>query len=238
MLFNKKGEKSLSKEEVVKEMRNPKLYLDKILKYVEDNVEDAFNICCRKGLSINEWKPDSSFGKQLNQKTVLLTVRMFDLWETALVDVLNEHLSRFDIRVISSHDSRGDLTIIFPDGEEMIWEVKTTQSKDSWTGATHSASKLNDYILIGYELDKDMKLHPGTNKGFIKELTVIVWDKMDIGWLGEPSKNSSWTTLPIPVRVMKERPEIMVIGSLEPSSKWCKVNRKELVLRDINQRRL
>jgi hypothetical protein len=214
------------KKQVLKEMRNPKLYLNKIIKYVEDNVEDAFNICCRKGLSINEWKPNSSFGKQVNQKTVLLTVRMFDLWETALVDVFNEHLSKLGVKVVPSHDSRGDLTIIFPNKEEMIWEVKTTQSKNSWTGATHSASKYKDYILIGYDLDKDMKLHSGNNKGFIKDLVVIVWDEMNIEWLGKPSENSSWTTLPLPIRVIKERPEIVVIGNLEPSAKWCKIIRE------------
>lgn len=225
------------KQKVLKEMRNPLLF-SKIVKYVEDNVEDAFNICCRKGLSINEWKPDSSFGKQVNQKTVLLTVRMFDLWETALVDVLSEQLKKFSVKVIPSHDSRGDLTLIFPDGSEMIWEVKTTQAKDAWTGATHSASKFKDYILIGYELDKNLKLKKGVNKGFIRELSVIVWDDMNIEWQGEPSKNSSWTTLRIPTRVIRERPEITVIGRLEPSTTWCKVRRKELILRDKNQKKL
>lgn len=225
------------KEQVLKEMRNPLLY-QKVIEYVEDNVEDAFNICCRKELSINEWKPDSSFGKQVNQKTVLLTVRMFDLWETALVDVLSEQLKKLNVKVISSHDSRGDLTIILPNGEEIIWEVKTTQAKDSWTGATHSASKFKDYILIGYEIDKNLKLRKGKNKGFIKELSVIVWDNMNIEWLGEPSRNSSWTTLKIPVRVIRERPEITVIGKLEPSTTWCRVRKKILVLKDKNQKGL
>jgi len=225
------------KEQILKEMRNPTVY-SKIIDYVEDNVEDAFNICCRKGLSINEWKPDSSFGNQLNQKTVLLTVRMFDLWETALVDVLNEQLGKLGVKVISSHDSKGDLTLIFPDNKEMIWEVKTTQAKDSWTGATHSASKFKDYILIGYDIDKNMKLKKGKNKGFIKELSVIIWDNMNIEWLGEPSKNSSWTTLKIPIRVVRERPEITVIGKLEPSNTWCKVKRKKLVLKDNIQKNL
>ena len=48
---------------------------------------------------------------------------MFDLWETALVDVLNEQLSKLGVKVISSHDSRGDLTIIFPNKEEMKKEM-------------------------------------------------------------------------------------------------------------------
>lgn len=40
------------------------------------------------------------------------------------------------------------------------------------------------------------------------------------------------------MRVIKERPEIVVVGSLEPSTKWCKIKRKELILRDKSQKKL
>jgi len=217
------------KQSVLNELRNPEVYLKDVLKYIESNVNDAFNICCRKNLSINEWKPDVSFGKQINQKTVLLTVRMFDLWETALVDVLNKHLSsKFKgVSVSHAHDSKGDLAIILPNQEKIVWEIKTTQGKNSFTGATHSASKYNDYILISYEINKNMKLKVGNNRGFITELAVLVWDKMEIKWMGEPSKSSSWTTLRIPSWIKQRRPEIVVVGDLDPKAKWCKILRKK-----------
>lgn len=215
-------------------MRNPQLYLKGVLKYVEDNVEDAFNIACRKRLSINEWKPDESFGEQVNQKTVLLTVRMFDLWETALVDVLNGYLSRKfkGVSIVPTHDSKGDLTIVLPNGEKMIWEIKTTQGINSFTGATHSASKYTDYILISYAINKDKKLKPkedGENNGFVTELAVFVWDKMEAKWQGKPSENSSWTTLKISPKLAKKRPEIVVVGTLIPKQKWCEIKRHSLI---------
>ena len=57
------------KQKVLNEMRSPKLFIKEIVGYVEKNVDDAFNIACRKNLSLNEWQPDSSFADQLNQKT-------------------------------------------------------------------------------------------------------------------------------------------------------------------------
>jgi hypothetical protein len=221
------------KQEVLKSMRNPELYTKGILKYVEENVEDAFNIACRKNLSINQWKPDVTFGNQINQKTVLLTVRMFDLWETSLVDVLKKYLGEKFKGVIveHAHDSKGDLVVKFPDGSEKVWEIKTTQGKDSFTGATHSASKYQDYILISYAIDKNKVLRlkeEGGNKGFITELAVFVWDKMEAKWIGKASENSSWTTLKISVKIKSKRPEIVVVGSLTPKKKWCEIIRKKL----------
>ena len=219
------------KQKVLNEMRSPELFIKEIVGYVEKNVDDAFNIACRKNLSLNEWQPDSSFAYQLNQKTVLLTVRMFDLWETAIVDVLNEHLyKKFKVKVKPSHDSIGDLEIIFPDNTKEKWEVKTTQGKDSFTGATHSASKCNNYILISYNINKDIKLKENSeNKGFVTEIAVFVWEDMKTAkWEGKPSENSSWTTLKFPSDIIKTKPEIVVVGTLEPKAKWCSIVRQKL----------
>ena len=224
-------DKAIIKKNILEEIRNPEIYLKEVVNYIENNVEDAFNIACRKNLSINEWKPDASFGEQLNQKTVLLIVRMFDLWETALIDILNKQLNKRikGIKVEHTHDSKGDLTIYLPNGEELIFEIKTTQAKDSWTGATHSSSKYDDYILISYNINKDLKLKKGLNKGFITELAVLVWDGItkDL-WSGEPSEKSSWTSLKIPAEIAKSIPEIIVIGRLNPKEKWCEVERVNL----------
>jgi len=192
------------KRQVLEEMRNQDIYLKDVIRYVQNNIDDAFNYPCRKNISINEWQPDSDYQGQLQQKTVFLTVRMFTLWETAIVEVLNKKLKSLGVKVKPVHDSVGDLEIIFPDGEIMKWEIKTTQGKDSFTGATHSASKCNNYILISYLIDKDLKLteEKEGNRGFITELAVFIWEDMKLAeWLGEPSENSSWTTLRLPVGV-------------------------------------
>lgn len=219
------------KKEVLNELRNPQLYLKGVLSYVEENVEDAFNICCHKKLSINEKYPDSKYKGQLGQKTVILTVRMSDLWETAVVDILTTRIkNKFPaVNVKPVNDPIGDMAIIFPNGKEMRWEIKSSQAPDSFTGATHSASKCNNYILINYSINRNLKLKQGIrNKRFVTELAVFVWDNMKAKWIGKPSKHSSFTSLRIPSEIKTKRPEIIVIGNLESKTKWCKIIRKKL----------
>jgi len=214
------------KTQVLKEMRNSEIYTKGVVDYVEKRLPYVFGVACEKNLSIDEWQPDSSFGDQVGQKTVLITVRMFDLWETAVIDILNERLKKFNVRVIPSHDAVGDMIIMFPDGEKMKWEIKTSQAEDSFTGATHSASKCNNYILINYSIRKNKKLNFKDNKKFISELAVFVWDNMEAKWAGEPTEHSSFTTLKIPSEIVEKRPEIIVVGRLEPKKKWCRFVRE------------
>ena len=218
------------KKTILKELRNPNLYTKGIIKYVEENLDDAFNVCCRKNLSINEKYPDSKYKGQLGQKTVFLTVRMFDLWENAIIDTLSEHLKKKfpEIKIIPINDPVGDMGIVFPDGEVMRWEIKSSQALNSFTGATHSASKCNNYILINYSVNRNLKLNEDKNKGFITELAVFVWNDMEAKWLGEHSEHSSFTSLKIPSEIKSSRPEIIVIGNLEPKTKWCLIIRKDL----------
>lgn len=220
------------KEAVVRELRNPDLYQKEIVGYVEENIADAFNICCRKNLSINEKYPDSKYVGQLGQKTVFITVRMFDLWETAVIDVLSEHMNgKFPkVKIFSVNDPIGDMAIAFPDNEILRWEIKSSQAENSFTGATHSASKCDNYVLINYSIDRNLKLKQNEkNTGFITELAVLVWDNMDAKWLGEPSEHSSFTSLKLPAEICEKRPEIMVVGRLEAKQKWCDIIRKKFV---------
>jgi hypothetical protein len=221
------------KKAILKELRNPKLYTEAIISYIEDNLDDAFNVLLRKNLSINEKYPDSKYKGQLGQKTVFLTVRMFDLWENAIIDTISEHLKKKfpEIKVIPINDPIGDMGIVFPDKEVMRWEIKSSQAVNSFTGATHSASKCDNCILVNYAIDRDLKLGEN-NKGFITEIAVFVWDNMEAKWLGEHSEHSSFTSLKIPSEIKSTRPEIIVIGNLIPKKKWCEIVRKVLVSKD------
>lgn len=209
------------KEQVLKEMRNSNIYKEDVVNYVEQRVPYVLGVACEKGWSINDWQPDESFGDQIGQKTVLTTVRMFDLWETAIIDILAEKLKKFGVKVLPAHDAVADMLIIFPNKEEMRWEIKTSQAGNSFTGATHSASKCNNYILINYSINKIKKLNFKNNKGFIIDIAVFVWDNMEARWSGEPTKHSSFTTLKIPSEILEKRPEIVVVGKLKPKKKWC-----------------
>ena len=215
------------KQRVLKVMRSPEIYTDEVVSYVEKRLPYVFGVACEKNLSINEWQLDETFGEQVGQKTVLITVRMFDLWETAVIDVLAPHLKKINVVIEPSHDSIGDLIVKFPDGDSMRWEIKTSQAGNSFTGATHSASKCENYILINYSIDRDKKLTFESNKNFIKTIAVFVWDNMEAKWRGEPSENSSFTVLRIPSEIVNTRPEIIVVGKLKANKKWCSIIREE-----------
>ncbi|MBS3085951.1 hypothetical protein J4225_04695 [Candidatus Pacearchaeota archaeon] len=224
--------KTTLKQKVLVEMRKPEVYTREVINYVERRLPYVFGVACEKNWSINEWQPDLTFGDQKGQKTVLITVRMFDLWESAVIDILNQHLKKLNVIVEPSHDAIGDLNIIFPDKTKMKWEIKTSQADDSFTGATHSASKCNNYILINYAINRNLKLNFKENKKFITELAVFVWDDMEAIWSGKPTEHSSFTTLKIPIDIAKKRKGITVIGKLEYKKKWCRIIRKK---RNITQ---
>ena len=181
------------KKEILKEMRNPQIYLQDVIDFVEKRIKYVFGVACENKISINEWQPDSHYifldkkgmKKGLNEKTTMLTVRMFDLWEAGIIYVLGNRLKKMGIKVEHSHTSEGDMIIIFPSGEKMIWEIKTSQAENSFSGATHSSSKSPNFILINYSINKNQKLKFEDNPNFITGLAVFVWDKMEGKFIGD-----------------------------------------------------
>ena len=161
------------KEKVLKEMRNPENYLE-VVDFVEKHIKYVLGVACAENLDIDTWKPDGDFGKQKGQKTVFLTARMFDLWEDAVVRILKKKLEKFGVNVEHNHTPHADLVIIFPDETKMFWEIKSSQSKMGWTGATHSSSKTPHYILINYSIDRGKKLSLEDNPSFVTRLCVLV----------------------------------------------------------------
>ncbi len=216
------------KQQVLKEMRNPEIYIKDIVDYVEKKIKYVFGVACEDSYSINEWQPNKAFVGQLNQKTTLITARLFDLWENAIIDVLDKKLSEFGVSVKHYHNPNGDLIMIFPSGEEVIWEIKTSQAEDSFSGATHSSSKSSNFILINYSINKDQSLEFGDNIGLITELAVFVWDNMEGEFVGKHTDKSSWTTLKIKSEYAKKRPEIKVVGDWRLNPINCKIIRKKL----------
>lgn len=216
------------KRKVLKEMRNPEIYIKGVVDYVERHIKYVLGVACAENLDINTWKPDEDFGTQIGQKTVFLTARMFDLWEDAVVKVLSKRLEKLRIKVEHNHTPKGDVALIFPDNSKMLWEVKSSQAKDGWTGATHSSSKTPHYILINYSIDKNMKLNLENNPKFVTALCVLVWENMEAKWSGKPTSKNSFTSLKIPKEIKEKRNEIIVVGSLIPKKKLCHIERKEL----------
>ena len=114
--------------------------------WVEENTQYVLGVPGRRGLTLNEQWPDDSGDK--SQKTGGITVRLAELFEEAIYEVLKDA----NVNVRRKTDSKGDITI---NGEP--WEIKTSQSDDI-QGATHSSQKPPRYIMIKYKLDYNKAL--------------------------------------------------------------------------------
>ena len=182
--------------------------------WVEENIPYVLGIPARKGFSLNEQWPDDTIDK--SQKTGLITVRLGELFEEAIYEVLKAA----GLIVKRKADSGGDITI---NGKS--WEIKTTQGDDI-QGATHSSQKPPRYIMIKYKLDYDKALSLENNEGLIIEFGVWISEDIDSDWWhGEATGNNSRTTLKIPI----EGGSIIetIIGDFNDSSshgrKYCKL---------------
>lgn len=78
------------------------------------------------------------------------------------------------------------------DGELCALEIKLTQSNSGFSGATHSTSKVNDYLLIYVDIDRQCKVTTGAN--FVKSMFIAVTKLDEAAWRGTALSNSSWTS--------------------------------------------
>lgn len=194
------GKKDFWKLMEVEEYRS--VFAKKVYDSVISNLKDAFGYCCRNNLTLAEYLPKERFGNQPGQITIFITVRMSELWENAIYEGIRELLGEIEIdidHVKRWTDADGDIKVF-----DQLWEIKTSQATNSWTGATHSSHKVKRYILVNYTVDRKLQLKPTTSllKGFVPELSIYLLDlsKMDNchnPWKGEPKKNSSFTTMKI-----------------------------------------
>ncbi len=108
-----------------------------------------------------------------------------------VVKILNkeDYISREDFENFKSLS----FDVIFEvSGELVPLEIKVSQGKDGFTGATHSTSKVNDYLLISLDIDRDIVVNDGIN--FVNSLFVSITNINKDSWKGEASDNSSWTS--------------------------------------------
>jgi hypothetical protein len=104
---------------------------------------------------------------------------------------------RFNVK--KDRTSSGDVTI-----EDIIWEIKGTSGKNSWTGSTHASKKEDDvidFIGVKYGINEKVNVFDIMNgtANLIDEIFIGVFDDLTFIRLGEATKNSSRTRLLISV---------------------------------------
>jgi hypothetical protein len=160
-----------------------------------------FPIAKREGISINEWV--STVEDDTKQHTVLTTTRLsYDGVKTYLVYNLNKDLENYKgakIKILKLNEVVDKETIdgksfdaIFDfNGEIIIIEIKVTQKDDGFTGATHSTSKADTYLLISLSINRDSKVEEDVN--FVNGAFIMLINLDKSTWKGEASSNSSFT---------------------------------------------
>jgi len=171
------------------------------------------------------------------QQTVYLTVRAAYEFEYAIKRVLSDHGFETVSKIHNTAEQKNDFGVQVSDREQTAWfEVKTTQSKNGWTGATHSkgSGKVDNYVLVSYELDRDMTLppidgsSPGALHGVFKSVHFSVVDAFDMGWHGAATDRSSFTTAKIHNSQHSAYTPQIVLGSTDRKTVNCAINRESL----------
>ena len=162
-----------------------------------------FARAAREKISIDEWV--RTIEDAPSQQTVVSTVRLsYEGVKSYFSYEANKFFTNYkeaDIRVLSYGEVKEieDLNtysfdVVFEiDGEKIAIEIKVTQSKKKFMGTNHSTSKVEDYLFIALDVDRDTPVEVGKNylRGILVETKKFALD----AWKGERTNNSSRTTL-------------------------------------------
>ena len=162
-------------------------------------------------------------------------------FEYALKRVLSDNGFETVSKLHNQKEQKNDFGVRVTDREDVVYfEVKTSQSPNGWTGATHSegSGKIDNYVLVNYELDRDMLLPPlnvSSIDGLFKSVHFSVIDGFELGWHGEATDKSSFTKARIHNSQYGNYSKQVVFGSISPKKTWCRIIRENLKdLRDNN----
>ncbi|MDR0752866.1 MAG: hypothetical protein LBF02_02065 [Mycoplasmataceae bacterium] len=202
-----------------------KYFAKRVVNWVVENLKDSFGYCCRNNLTLNQYLPPERFGNSKNQITVFISVRLSELWENSIFEAIKEMFGQLEIpisKVSRWTTSDGDIKIL-----NDVYEIKTSQAKDSWTGATHSSHKSSLYILVHYSIDRDKNLDLLNGNEVFPEFSIYLSSsklKTKEIWNGIPKENSSFTTLRIENEWIKEGNVLCIFGNLDSSKgKYAKI---------------
>jgi len=202
-----------------------------LVDYINNEIPlTIFPIANREGLTINEWVKDVE--DDTKQHTVLTTTRLsYDGVKSFLVYRFNKILSLYkdaNIKVLKItevestnneeiKDKSFDAIFDF-NGNIIIIEIKVTQSESGFTGATHTTSKANTYLLISLKVNRNKKVI--VNEKYIDGVFAMMINLEKTEWKGEPKKSSSFSSLKLSSK--DNHDENIICGKLKKN----KVNKK------------
>lgn len=169
-----------------------------MVNYINNEIPlTIFPIAKREGLTINEWLSDVEDDRK--QHTVLSTTRLsYDGVKSFLVYKLNTILSSYkdaNIKILKISEvtdteeiENKSFDAIFQyNGQTIIIEIKVTQSETGFTGATHTTSKAETFLLISLSMNRDKKVVE--NNIYVKGVFAMLVNLKKDEWKGEAKKN-------------------------------------------------
>jgi len=227
---------------------NSKAFAIAVLRNIEENVHLNFmsirNMLASRDIStLMRWA--EHIEEEKRQRTTTVSVRFAYDFEAAVWKALEAAGFALFSKDAAASTARCDVRVETVDAGIIPFEIKTTQGKDAWTGATHSeeAGKVDNYILISYELDYSTRI-PTLDEvitgqdftGVIKAAHFAVTSPTEDGepiikWLGKATKSNSATTGKIPLEKAGEYVNHVVIGDVlvtKQMKKWCRPVRVSL----------
>jgi hypothetical protein len=104
-----------------------------------------------------------------------------------------------NFQVKKDRTSSGDVTI-----EEIIWEIKGTSGKNSWTGSTHASKKEDDtmnFIGVKYGINENVNVFEiiDGNVDLIDEIFIGVFEDLNLIRRGSATGSNSRTSLLISI---------------------------------------
>ena len=184
------------------------IHLKKVgfVKYMVDYINNEipltiFPIAKREGLTINEWASDVE--DDSGQHTVLTTTRLsYDGVKAFITYKLNTILSSYedaDIKILKLEEvldvkeiGKKSFDVVFEYNKQIIIiEIKVTQKKDGFTGATHTTSKADTFLLIALSIDRNKKVLDGET--YVDGVFSMLINLKNDDWVGKPKVSSSFT---------------------------------------------
>lgn len=173
-------------------------FVDYAFSYIENNlIVQQFYGACKNNESFNEFY----CLEEVNQIGVQLTAQMSHSFYTFLKYNLNDFLKSQksflkavmvrELNQVKSYD------LVFIDtttNQKYYLEIKLSQNDNSWQGSTSSTSKVDNFLLINFKIDREKKLSLTNNNGLFIGVFAGIFDLGSRKWNGDAKSNSHRTS--------------------------------------------
>lgn len=203
--------------------------------FIEKNyISKEFHGAAKYGETINEFysiEEKSQIGVQLSAK-IFSAFYSFLKYEANLFFERKESFLRIVTeRNIHENESYDLILKDIRTNEVEKIEIKLSQNQNSWQGSTSSTNKVKYYLLFNFEIDRDLKLNDGANKGFFKSIFACLVDLSNQTWSGEAKSNSHRTKFDFrlsswDIDFLTE--ECIILGDMIPSKSIYHLVKKQL----------